>query len=126
MRRTFLRAKIHRARVTRANLDYVGSITVDRDLLEAADLLGLEQVDIYNISTGARLSTYVLVGEPGSGEIGINGAAAHLASPGDVVIIAAYCELDRDEIPDHRARVVFVDDANRVVDVVEQTPFDQS
>ena len=125
MRRTFLRAKIHRARVTRANLDYVGSITVDRDLLEAADLLGLEQVDIYNISTGARLSTYVLVGEPGSGEIGINGAAAHLASPGDLVIIAAYCELDRDEIPDHRARVVFVDAGNRVVDVVEQTPFDQ-
>ena len=89
MYRTLLKSKIHRARVTRADLDYVGSITIDRDLMEAADLIGLEQVDIYNITTGARLSTYALIGEAGSGEIGINGAAAHLASPGDLVIIAA-------------------------------------
>ncbi len=125
MLRPFLRAKIHRARVTRSDLHYVGSITIDRALLEAADLLPLEQVEVYNVATGARFATYCLPGKHGGGEIGINGAAAHLAQVGDLVIIAAYCQLDREDIPHHRARVVLVDANNAVAEVREQTPFDE-
>ena len=124
MLRPFLRAKIHRARVTRCDLQYVGSITVDRDLLDAADLLPLEEVDVYNITRGTRFTTYCIPGAPGGGEIGVNGAAAHLAEIGDLVIVAAYCQLDREDIPHHKARVLLVDDANRVAEVREQTPFD--
>jgi aspartate 1-decarboxylase len=124
MLRPFLRAKIHRARVTRSDLDYVGSITIDRDVMAAADLLGLEQVDVYNITTGARFTTYCLVGPPASGEIGINGAAAHHAKVGDLVIIAAYCQLDSEDIPGHRAQVVLVDGDNRIIEVRTQSPFD--
>jgi aspartate 1-decarboxylase len=124
MLRPFLRAKIHRARVTRSDLDYVGSITIDLDLLDAADLLALEQVDVYNITTGARFTTYCLPGPRGSGEIGVNGAAAHRATVGDLVIVAAYCQLDREEIPGHHARVVLVDADNRAVEVRESSPFD--
>ncbi len=125
MLRPFLRAKIHRARVTRCDVDYVGSITLDRDLLDAADLLPLEQVDVYNITTGTRFTTYCISGERGGGEVGINGAAAHLARPGDLVIIAAYCQLDREDLPHHRARVVLIGEDNRVAEVREQTPFDE-
>jgi aspartate 1-decarboxylase len=125
MLRSFLRAKIHRARVTRCDLDYVGSITIDSDLLAAADLLPLEQVDVYNITRGTRFTTYCIPGEAGAGEIGINGAAAHLVHVGDLVIVAAYCQLDREDIPHHRARVVLVDSANRVAEIREQTPFDE-
>jgi aspartate 1-decarboxylase len=125
MHRTFLRAKIHRARVTRCDVDYVGSISIDRDLLEAADLLPLEQVDVYNLTRGTRFTTYCIAGTPGSGEIGVNGAAAHLARAGDLVIVAAYCQLDREDLPHHRARVIVVDDGNRVAEVREQTPFDR-
>ncbi len=124
MLRPFLRAKIHRARVTRCDVNYVGSITVDRDLLEAGDLLPLEQVDVYNISRGTRFTTYCIPAPSGSGEVAINGAAAHLAHVGDLVIIASYCQLDREDIPHHRARVVLVDETNRVTEVREQTPFD--
>ena len=124
MLRPFLRAKIHRACVTRSDLDYVGSITVDLDLLAAADLLPLEQVDVYNITTGARFTTYCLAGARGSGEIGVNGAAAHHAKLGDLVIVVAYCQLDREDIPGHRARVVLVDGQNRITELREQTPFD--
>ncbi|MEP0775960.1 MAG: aspartate 1-decarboxylase [Acidobacteriota bacterium] len=123
MLRPFLRAKIHRARVTRCDVDYVGSITLDRDLLDAADLLPLEQVDVYNITTGTRFTTYCIPGERGGGEVGINGAAAHLARPGDLVIVAAYCQLDREDLPHHRARVVLIGEDNRVAEVREQTPF---
>ncbi len=123
MLRPFLRAKIHRARVTRCDVDYVGSITLDRDLLDAADLLPLEQVDVYNITTGDRFTTYCIPGESGSGEVGINGAAAHLAKVGDLVIVAAYCQVDREDLPHHRARVVLVGDGNRIAEVREQTPF---
>ena len=125
MHRIFLRAKIHRARVTRSDLDYVGSISIDRDLLEAADLLPLEQVDVYNLTRGTRFTTYCIAGTPGGGEIGVNGAAAHLAKSGDLVIVAAYCQLDREDVPHHRARVILVDDANRVTEVRDQTPFDR-
>lgn len=124
MKRPFLRAKIHRARVTRSEIDYIGSVTIDRELLEAADLLPLEQVEVYNLTRGTRFSTYCIVGAPGTGEIGINGAAAHLAAPGDLVIIAAYCWLDRDDLPQHVARVLLVDHDNRVVEVRKQSPFD--
>jgi aspartate 1-decarboxylase len=125
MLRPFLRAKIHRARVTRCDPDYAGSITIDATLLEACDLLPLEKVEVYNITRGSRLSTYCIPGAPGAGEIALNGAAAHLAKVGDLVIIAAYALLDREDIPHHRARVVLVDDANRPLEVREQTPFDE-
>jgi aspartate 1-decarboxylase len=124
MLRPFLHAKIHRARVTRCDPEYAGSITIDRDLLAACDLLPLEQVDVYNITRGTRFTTYCIAGKPGGGEIAINGAAAHLANVGDLVIVAAYCHLDREEVPHHRARIVLVDEANRAANVREQTPFD--
>jgi aspartate 1-decarboxylase len=124
MLRPFLRAKIHRARVTRCDVNYVGSITVDRDLLEACDLLPLEEVEVYNITQGTRFTTYCIPGPPRSGEVAINGAAAHLAQAGDFVIVAAYCQLDREDIPHHRTSVVLLDEKNRVVEVRVQTPFD--
>ncbi len=117
MLRTFLRAKIHRATVTAADLDYVGSVSIDADLLDAADLDHLEQVEILDITNGSRLTTYVLRGPAGSGEIRINGAAAHLVSPGDLVIIVAYAQLDRSEVAGHRARIVLVDGTNRIAEV---------
>jgi len=121
MLRTFLRAKLHRARVTRCDIDYMGSITVDRALLDAASLLPLEQVDVYNLTRGTRFTTYCIPGEPGAGEIGINGAAAHLAAVGDLVIVCAYCQLGAGEIDAHRARVVLVGDGNTVGEVIVQS-----
>ncbi|MCG6964421.1 MAG: aspartate 1-decarboxylase [Acidobacteria bacterium] len=117
MLRTFLRAKIHRATVTAADLDYVGSVSIDADLLDAADIDHLEQVEILDLTNGSRLTTYVLRGQAGSGEIQINGAAAHLVNPGDMVIIVAYAQLDRTEVASHRARIVLVDSDNRIVEV---------
>jgi aspartate 1-decarboxylase len=118
--RTFLRAKIHRATVTAADLEYVGSVTLDADLMDAADIDHLERIEIYDISNGNRLATYALRGRRGSGEVQINGAAAHLVRPGDRVILAVYAQVDRTELASYRARVVLVDDANRVVEVREQ------
>jgi len=115
--RTFLRAKIHRATVTDADLDYVGSVTIDADLMQAVDLDHLEQVEIWDITNGARISTYAMRGRSGSGAVQINGAAAHHVHPGDLVIIAAYAQVSRSEIADFRARVVMVDEANRVTEV---------
>jgi aspartate 1-decarboxylase len=108
-----LKSKIHRATVTEANLEYEGSVTIDSDLLEAADLLPYEQVQIYDCTNGSRLTTYAIPGEPGSGEICINGAAAHLIKPGDTVIIASYVQVDDAECRGWQARRVFVDHANR-------------
>jgi aspartate 1-decarboxylase len=125
MLRPFLRAKIHRARVTRSDLDYIGSITIDRDLLDAAGLLPLEEVDVYNLTRGTRFTTYCIGGARASGEIGVNGAAAHLAEAGDLVIICTYCRLEPGEIESHRARVVLVGEGNRVAEVRTQTPFDE-
>ncbi len=110
-------SKIHRATVTQADLDYVGSITVDADLLDAADLLPGERVDIADCTNGNRLSTYVIPGERGSGQICINGAAAHLVSPGDIVILIAYSQMSDDEARTYIPHVVFVDERNRVVDL---------
>ena len=114
MLRTMLKSKIHRATVTTADVDYVGSVTVDEDLMDAADLLPGEQVAIVDVTNGARLETYVIAGERGSGVLGINGAAAHLVHPGDLVILIAYGLMDRAEAASYRPRVVFVDDHNRV------------
>ena len=114
MIRIFLRSKIHRATVTEANLDYEGSITIDRYLMNAAGLLPFEKVEIYNVTSGARFETYVIEGEAGKGEICINGAAAHLASVGDKVIIACYGLLHDGQTLDHKPKLVFVDESNQV------------
>ena len=117
MFRTMLKSKIHRATVTQADLHYVGSVTVDPVLMEAADLLPGEQVAIVDVTNGARLETYVIEGERGSGVIGINGAAAHLVHPGDIVILIAYGLMASAEAAVYQPRVVFVDADNRVVDL---------
>ncbi|AXO34192.1 aspartate 1-decarboxylase [Micromonospora chalcea] len=117
MFRTMLKSKIHRATVTQADLHYVGSVTVDEDLLDAADLLPGEQVAIVDITNGARLETYVIPGRRGSGVIGINGAAAHLVHPGDLVILISYGQMDDAEARTYRPKVVHVNADNRVVDL---------
>ncbi len=124
MLRNFLLGKIHRATVTRADLDYVGSITLDPLLIEAAGFMENEKIDIYDVTNGSRLSTYVIPGIPGSGEVGINGAAAHLVQRGDLVILAAYGYLTAEEAQAHTPRVVFVDERNRIVSKAsaERTP----
>ncbi|HEX3732011.1 MAG TPA: aspartate 1-decarboxylase [Mycobacteriales bacterium] len=117
MFRTMLKSKIHRATVTHADLHYVGSLTLDAELMAAADLLPGEQVAVVDVTNGARLQTYVIEGERGSGTIGINGAAAHLVRPGDLVIVIAYGIVDDVEAADMKPRVVFVDEANRIVEL---------
>ncbi|MFI6101993.1 aspartate 1-decarboxylase [Lentzea sp. NPDC051213] len=117
MFRTMLKSKIHRATVTQADLHYVGSVTVDEDLMEAADLLAGEQVAIVDVTNGARLETYVIPGERGTGVLGINGAAAHLVHPGDIVILIAYGQMDDAEARTYQPRVVFVDADNNVVEL---------
>ncbi|MDQ4039909.1 MAG: aspartate 1-decarboxylase [Actinomycetota bacterium] len=115
MFRTMLKSKIHRAMVTHADLHYVGSVTVDEDLIDAADLLPGEQVAIVDVTNGARLETYVIPGERGSGVLGINGAAAHLVHPGDLVILISYGLVDETEAKSYLPKVVHVDGANRIV-----------
>ncbi|MGL4307117.1 MAG: aspartate 1-decarboxylase [Mycobacteriaceae bacterium] len=117
MFRTMLKSKIHRATVTHADLHYVGSVTVDQDLMDAADLLEGEQVTIVDINNGARLETYVISGERGSGVIGINGAAAHLVNPGDLVILISYGVMDNVESRTYQPKVVFVDTHNKQVEL---------
>ncbi|OIK29265.1 aspartate 1-decarboxylase [Streptomyces malaysiense] len=115
MLRTMFKSKIHRATVTQADLHYVGSVTIDAELLDAADLLPGELVHIVDITNGARLETYVIEGERGSGVIGINGAAAHLVHPGDLVIIISYAQVSDVEARELKPRVVHVDAGNRIV-----------
>jgi aspartate 1-decarboxylase len=117
--RTMMTGKIHRATVTQADLHYVGSITVDADLLAAADLLPGQQVDVVDVTNGSRLTTYAIAGEAGSGQICINGAAAHLVHPGDVVILIAYGLLSDAEARTYSPHVVLVDSDNRIVDLSE-------
>ncbi|WP_327067532.1 aspartate 1-decarboxylase [Kitasatospora sp. NBC_01250] len=114
MLRTMLKSKIHRATVTQADLHYVGSVTVDQDLLDAADLLPGELVHIVDINNGARLETYTIAGPRGTGVIGINGAAARLVHPGDLVILIAYGQMDTAEARAYQPKVVFVDAENRI------------
>jgi aspartate 1-decarboxylase len=115
--RIMMKSKIHRATVTQADLDYVGSVTLDAELMEAADLLDGEQVAILDITNGARIETYAIPGPRGSGVIGINGAAAHLVHPGDLVIIMSYAMLGDAEARSLKPRVVHVDERNRIVKV---------
>lgn len=116
MYRTMLKSKIHRATVTQADLHYVGSCTIDADLMEAADLLEGEAVDIVDINNGNRLTTYCITGERGTGIISINGAAARLISPGDLVIIIGYGMMDDDEARTHKPHVIFVDEENKILE----------
>lgn len=115
MRRTMCKSKIHRGVLTGADLHYEGSLTVDRDLMDAADLLAFEKVQVVNVNNGARLETYVIEGERGSGTIQLNGAAARLGVPGDLVIVLSYAEYKESELEGFEPKVVFVDDRNRIV-----------
>jgi aspartate 1-decarboxylase len=116
MRRTLLKSKIHRARVTMADLHYEGSLGLDEALIEAADLAPYEKVHIYNVSNGARFSTYIIKEPRGSGKVSIYGAAAHKARPDDLLIIAAYAQFDEDEIAGWKPKVILVDSDNRIKD----------
>lgn len=115
MQRTLLGGKIHRATVTQADLHYVGSITIDADLMAAADIIEGEQVHVVDITNGARIVTYAITGAPGSCVLGINGAAAHLISPGDLVIVMSFQNVDENRRHAHRPKVVHVDSRNRIV-----------
>lgn len=115
LHRPMMISKIHRATVTQADLHYVGSITIDATLMERADILPGQQVDIVDVTNGSRLTTYAIPGKPGSGQICINGAAAHLVAPGDIIIIIAYGSLANDEARTFEPKVVFVDGDNRIV-----------
>jgi aspartate 1-decarboxylase len=114
MNRSMLKSKIHRAVVTEANVDYEGSLTVDLDLMEAADILPFEEVHVWNVSTGARFHTYAIAGERGSGIVCANGGAAHHAKPGQLLIVATFAVLSNDEARRHQPRVVHVDQCNRI------------
>ncbi len=115
MRRTMLLGKIHRATVTDADVNYEGSLALDPDLMEAAGMLPYEQIQVLDIDNGARLTTYLIEGERSSGQVVVNGAAAHLVAPGDKVIIVAYAEMEEAEARTHTPRVVLVDGANRPI-----------
>src|SRR5664279_4866424 len=118
MNRTMLNAKIHRATVTDCDLHYVGSITVDAELLAAADILEFEQVSVVDVDNGARFETYTIAGQPGSGEIKVNGAAARLVHRGDTIIVISYGSYDRDELQRYEPRVVHVEaDTNRIITI---------
>lgn len=116
MQRFMLQSKIHRATVTQADLHYVGSLTVDRDLMDAADMLPGQQVDVVDVDNGSRLTTYAIEGERGTGVVCINGAAARLVQPGDTIIIIAYAAMDEQEARTFEPQVVFVDGTNGIVD----------
>lgn len=122
MRRRMFLSKIHRATVTHADLDYEGSVTISQDLLEAAGMLEHEEVHVWNVSRGTRLVTYTLAGPPHSGVICINGAAAHLVSPGDLVILSTFGEMDDEAARSWSPTVVMVDGDNHIVEVREEVP----
>lgn len=120
MHRIMLKSKLHRATVTDSNLDYEGSVAIDEGLMEAASIHEFEQVQIYNIANGQRLTTYAIKAERGSGTISINGAAAHLAGKGDLVIIATYSSVAEGEVSKHSPRLVYVDERNAIKEVSEK------
>lgn len=117
MKVTMLKGKIHRATVVQAELDYVGSITIDEDLLKASGILEYEKVQIVDINNGNRFETYTIAGESGSGLICLNGAAARCVQVGDKIIIMSYCEMDNEEAERHRPSVVFVDEQNKISEI---------
>lgn len=119
MIRTMMNAKLHRARVTEADLNYVGSVTIDRDLLDAVGMLPGEKVQIVNNNNGARLETYIIEGERGSGVVCLNGAAARLVQKGDVVIIVSYAMMTEEEIRDHQPKVAVLGESNEILQMIE-------
>ncbi len=124
--RTMMKSKIHRARVTDLNIDYEGSVTVDRNLMQAADILPYEQVHVLNVNNGERFSTYAIEGEPGSGQICLNGAAARLVCKGDIVIILTYSQVAENDAVDFHPNIVYVNKRNEITSVkhtVESLPF---
>lgn len=122
MFRTMMKSKIHRARITEANLNYVGSITIDQDLLEQVDIIANEKVQIVNNNNGARLETYVIPGERGSGIICLNGAAARLVQKDDVVIIIAYATILEEELANHRPKIAIMNEKNEIEQFIEEEP----
>ena len=114
---TMLKAKIHRATVTESNLHYVGSITIDRDLMEASGILEYEKVSVVDIDNGSRFDTYAIEGDCGNGVICVNGAAARLVQPGDKVIILAYCQVDSEEAENHSPKIIFVGSGNAILEI---------
>lgn len=122
MKRRMFLGKIHRARITHADLHYEGSVTIDRDLMDAAGMLEHEEVHVWNVTRGTRLVTYTLRGPAGSGVVCINGAAAHGNQPGDLVILATFGELDDEEARTHQPKVVFVDEHNRIREIERERP----
>ena len=122
MLRQMCKSKIHRARITQANVDYEGSITIDRHLMQAADLYPFERVQIANITTGARLETYVIEGEENSGVIGMNGAAARLAKAGDAIHIISYAQMDDKTASEFRPKIIHLDGQNQILEVQEGSP----
>ncbi|MFB4169194.1 aspartate 1-decarboxylase [Virgibacillus sp. JSM 102003] len=122
MFRTMMKAKIHRARVTEANLNYVGSITIDQNLLDQVDMLPHEKVQIVNNNNGARFETYVIPGERGSGTICLNGAAARLVQPNDIVIIVSYALISNEELASYKPKVAIMNNSNGIEQLIEQEP----
>lgn len=122
MFRTMMNAKIHRARVTEANLNYVGSITIDEDLIDAVGILANEKVAIVNNNNGARLETYVIAGERGSGVVCLNGAAARLVQPDDIVIIISYVLVAEEKVKDHEPKVAIMNEYNEIVELLSHEP----
>ncbi|QTM99631.1 aspartate 1-decarboxylase [Sediminibacillus dalangtanensis] len=122
MLRTMMKAKIHRARVTEANLDYVGSVTIDSDILKRVGILPNEKVQIVNNNNGERLETYVIPGDPGSGVICLNGAAARLVQKNDVVIIVSYAMVDEEELADFSPKIALMNEHNQIVELIEEEP----
>lgn len=122
MKLTLLKSKLHRATVTQVELGYEGSCAIDTDLMDAADIHEYERIEIYNVTNGERFTTYAIRGEAGSGMVSVNGAAAHRASVGDIVIICTYAEFDQAEANEHRPKLVYVDDANGIARIAGAIP----
>lgn len=122
MFRTMMKSKIHRARITEANLNYVGSITIDQDILDRVDIVANEKVQIVNNNNGARLETYVIPGERGSGVICLNGAAARLVQKDDVIIIIAYATVSEEELMNHRPKIAIMNELNEIEQFIEEEP----
>jgi aspartate 1-decarboxylase len=122
MFRNMMNGKIHRATVTEANLNYVGSITIDEDLLDAVGMIANEKVQIVNNNNGARLETYIIPGERGSGVICLNGAAARLVQPGDIIIIISYALVSEEKVTNHKPRVAILDENNRIKELIHNEP----
>lgn len=122
MLRTMLQAKLHRVRVTQSELHYEGSCAIDDNLLDAAGIIEYQQIDIYNVSNGERFTTYAIRAQRGSGTISVNGAAAHKASPGDIIIIATYAAYSEIELHKYHPKLVYVDESNRIIDQRDRIP----